>query len=532
MEKQAIRRTFDCVEFWAEHRPKAEALVFQNVRLTWSELHDAVDRLAKTLLAIGVKKGDRVAFLGMARPEFAVSFMAANKIGAVWLGISPKFAVDEIRELLNQSQPTVFITIREYRGKDLSRQGLDLVSDFECLKKVLVIGHTVPGVASYAELVAMPRTEINAQLAERSASISPEDPALLIFTSGSTGVPKGVVHTHASILASVETQIVQYQQHKGTRALLHFPINHVAADVELGYATMYAGGTLVLVDGFEPQAALDIIEREKVTLVGQVPAMFLLQMALPTFDKTDFNAVETFIWSGAQAPRSMVRKLMETAEKSGSLLFNGYGSTELAGFATYTQPGDDFETLCDSAGRAPEGIEVRIVDESRKELPQGEIGEVAVRGKLLFSDYLHQPEVYAARVDGEGWYYTDDLAWMDARGYIYIVGRRSEMFKSGGENVYPREIENVLEAHLSVLLAAVVGVPDPVYQEVGKAFVRVRPESSVTPGELDAFCRQHLANFKVPKTIEIRETLPLLPTGKVDKKLLMRDLGQCGVQPA
>jgi acyl-CoA synthetase (AMP-forming)/AMP-acid ligase II len=206
------------------------------------------------------------------------------------------------------------------------------------------------------------------------------------------------------------------------------------------------------------------------------------------------------------------------------MLITGYGSTEVCGFVTYTEKGDDIDTLLKTAGKIAPPFELKIVDDQRQEIPDGQIGEIAVRGPFMFKGYLNNPSATAEVLDKEGWYYTSDLAFKDSRGYITITGRKSEMFKTGGENVYPREIEEILETHGSVLFSAVMGVPDDIYQEVGWAFIMPMPGKEVTEEELRELCRSKLANFKIPKKFFIRPLLPLLASGKVSKLALKEEI--------
>lgn len=252
--------------------------------------------------------------------------------------------------------------------------------------------------------------------------------------------------------------------------------------------------------------------------------MYLLEFKQPDFFKTDFSSIEGFMWAGAAAPKIMIDVLTSICEKTGAVLITGYGSTEVAGFVTYTEKGDDLETVMKTAGKIAPPFELKIVDEGHEELPDGEIGEIAVKGPFLMKGYFNKPEATAEVIDEGGWYYTTDLAYKDERGYIYITGRKSEMFKTGGENVYPREIEETLELHDSVLFAAVMGVNDEIYQEVGWAFVMLIPGKTATEEELLSLCKSKLANFKVPKKFFIRELLPLLSTGKVDKLALKKEI--------
>lgn len=516
--------TWHYVEKWAEAKPAAEALVFGEERLTWGDFKERMDRIAEAYLEIGVQKGERIALLSAARNEFLLTYMAAGKVGAMWLGLNPKFTLDELRYQIGDSRPSILIAVRNFLGNDLAGTIHALKQEFSFLKKVLIIGEPMEGFDRFADFVDRPRPGFGEALAIRAAEIHPDDEALLMYTSGSTGKPKGVIHTHASIVENIKVEVSKFHVEKETRFLLHFPINHVAADVEIGFAGVMAGSALVFMEQFDPVGSLKTIEKEKITMFGQVPVMFLLQMKQPEFFQTDFSHVRLMAWAGAAAPKIMIDVLSGISGKTGSMLITGYGSTEVCGFVTYTEQGDDLHTLLKTAGRIAPPFELKIVDGGRQELPDGEIGEIAVRGPFMFKGYLNKPEATAEVLDKEGWYYTSDLAFRDKRGYITITGRKSEMFKTGGENVYPREIEDVLETHSSVLFSAVIGVPDELYQEVGWAFVMPMPGKEVTEEELREQCRAKLANFKVPKRFIIRPLLPLLASGKVNKLALKEEI--------
>ncbi|MBI5092458.1 MAG: AMP-binding protein [Candidatus Hydrogenedentes bacterium] len=515
-----LNLTWHYVEKWAAETPAREALVCGGERITWYEFKRRVDRAAKALLEAGVQRGDCVAMLSMARIEFMVTFMATLKIGARWLGLSPKFTVDELRYIVSDAQPKVLVTIREFAGRDFEDDIRSIWNTCGCIRKILVLGEPFEDAEDFGAYTSATRDDQDTHLYRRSGMGKPDDDALLMYTSGSTGRPKGVLHTHASIIANVAVQIQHFGFTAASRSLLHFPINHVAADVEIGFASVYAGATIVMMERFDPTQTLRVIEQEGVTVMGQIPAMFLMQMQTPLWALTDLSKVETFIWSGVAAPRTMVEALAEVAAKTGARLLTGYGSTEVAGFVTYTAPGDDIDTLHKTGGTIAPPFELKIVDERRQPLPQGEVGEIALRGPMMMKGYFNNPAATEEVLDVDGWYYTNDLARLDERGYIHICGRKSEMFKSGGENVYPREIEEVLEGHPGVLFSAVLGVPDPTYQEVGRAFVAIKPGYTLTEDDLRAYCKERLANFKVPRRFDFREHLPLLPTGKVNKPAL------------
>ncbi len=522
MNWKKLNLTWHYVEKWAAETPDAEALVFEETRLTWKNFKSQMDLAAKAFVEAGVKKGDRVAMLSMARTEFPITYMAASRIGAIWLGLNPKLTVDELAFQVNDSKPVVLVAVREFLGNDLSETLNTLVKGCPSIKKLLIIGEPIEGAESYAKFVDKPRKELDTELEKRAAEADEKDSALLMYTSGSTGKPKGVVHTHYSIIENIKVEVVKFYFRQGGRALLHFPINHVAADVEIGYAAIMVGGCLVCMDRFDPAESLKMIEKEKLNVIGQVPVMFLLQMMQPTFKEVDMSGIELFAWAGSAAPKAMIDALSEICKKTGAKLMTGYGSTEVCGFVTYSEKDDNEETLLTTAGKIAPPFELKIVDNNRKELPDGEIGEIAVRGAFMFKEYFNNPAATAEVLDKDGWFYTSDMAFRDKHGYIHITGRKSEMFKTGGENVYPREVEEVIESQDAVLFAAVMGVPDDLYQEVGWAFVMPIPGKAVTEEELLEYCKNKLANYKLPKKYFIRPLLPLLANGKVNK-LALRD---------
>jgi len=518
-----LNQTWHYVEKWANATPDADALVFGDEKLSWREFADRMDAVARAFLEIGIEKGDRVALLSMARNEFLTTYMAAGKVGAIWLGLSPKYTLDELRYQLADCRPKLLITLREYMGSDLAQTVSTLLKECPFLKKVLVIGEAFDGAESFADYVGKPRPDKAAALTQRASEIKETDEALLLYTSGSTGKPKGVIHTHRSIVENIKVEVEKFYFDEKSRGLLHFPINHVAADVEIGFGAIMSGGCIVCMDKFDPAQTLKIIEQEKITHIGQVPVMFLLEFKQPEFWTCDFSNVKAFVWAGAAAPKIMIDLLTPICQKSGAKLITGYGSTEVCGFITYTEKDDSAETLLKTVGKIAEPFELKIVDRERRELSAGEIGEIAVRGPFLMKGYYNKPET-ARVIDQEGWYYTTDLGFKDEGGYVRITGRLSEMYKSGGENVYPREVEEVIETHAAVLFAAVIGVPDDIFQEVGWAFVMPTPGQNVTEEDLRDLCKSSLANFKVPKKFFVRPLLPLLASGKVNKLALKDEI--------
>lgn len=519
MTSLSSTQTWHYLEKWAAAQPDAEAIVFEDIRMTWQDLKQAVDETAAALSTV-VQPGECVAMLAMARPEFLVTYLAAHKIGAVWLGLSPKYRFEELHGMLADCRPVALITLSQYQQDDLSVLVQALGQSLDCLKTILTIGDTIPDTMAYADFVKTQAAKGQAEAARRTAVGRHDDDALLIYTSGSTGKPKGVMHTHRSLLTSVAVQVQKWGMDRNTRLLLHFPINHAAASVAIGLAALVAGGCQVMMDRFDPVESLKMVERERLTIFGQAPAMFMLQLDHPLFHENTFATVRRFIWAGARAPLQLVERIAAICAKTGAGMLTGYGASETCGWITYTDPDADFAVLSKSAGRIAPPFELKVVDAAGGCVATGGIGEIWVRGPFLMRHYLNSPEATAAALDGDGWYHTGDLARQDTAGNIYITGRTNEMYKSGGEVVYPREIELVLESDPSVLMAVVVNVADPVYQQVGWAYVMPEPGHALDTEHLLRLCRDRLANFKVPKQLMVRDSLPMLANGKIDRRQL------------
>ena len=505
------------VDKWAAEKPEAEAIVFGDTRMTWAQVADAVDRTAKALLEIGIGKGDCVALISSARPEFVITFMATTKVGAMWTGLSPRFSIGEMGRILRDCRPTVLITQDRYNSSNLVERALTFSFELSCIREILVVGKAPRGMQSFEQFIADPRPHLDGPLRERMDQASPDDEALLMFTSGSSGFPKGVLHTHQSVLSNVQQEKKLLGMDGDTRILLHFPINHVAADVEIGYCAVYAGACLVMQGVFDAKSAIEMVDKERITILGQVPAMYMLELRDPAFAKARWDSVKTFVWGGSAASREMLKNLDALRQRTGARLVTGYGATEVGGFVTITKTSNSLDELHKCVGPAYKNCEIRIVDGNRKPVKPGKVGELAVKGPVLMKGYLNSPAMTAEVMDQDGWYYTKDLGSIDADGVLTMHGRRSEMFKTGGENVFPCEIENVLESHPAVLFAAVVAVPDDVFDEVATAHVMPVPGAKTSAEELIDWCKSQMSHFKVPKNIQFHQQMPLLPNGKVDK---------------
>jgi acyl-CoA synthetase (AMP-forming)/AMP-acid ligase II len=516
--------TWHYVKKWAEERPDKEALIFGEKRVTFKEFYDTTLRTAKLLLSLGVKKGDRVFTLSAARDEWLYHYMAAGMIGAIWYGLNPRYTKNEFLYQVDNAKPLVGFVVRTYDllQKDYREDMAAVKEANPDLKHLVVIGEPWEGTLSWEEEVKKDRPELDEALKKRMAEVNGDDPTLIIYTSGTTGKPKGALLTHRNIIAATEVEVKHFMvNHKPGEGkfLLHFPINHVAGAVEIAYACIYSGVPMVLMDKFDAAATLATIAKEKITVLGQVPAMFLLEFKVPDFDSYDLSSIRNYMWAGAAAPEGMVRKLAAT----GATLVTGYGQTENAGFITYSKPGDSMDDLIKTVGKCDDAFEIKLMNNDGKEVPKGEVGEIWMKGDLVMKGYWNNPSATAETIVAGGWLRSGDLATMDERGYITIVGRTKEMFKSGGYNVYPREIEAVIERHPNVAFVTIVPIPDETWQEVGKAFIMPVPGTEIKEEELRELCKKNLANYKVPKEFEVRPILPLLPTGKINRLALVAE---------
>ncbi|MFA5517917.1 MAG: class I adenylate-forming enzyme family protein [Spirochaetota bacterium] len=525
MSWEKLSKMWHFVEKWASEQPDKESLVFEDLRVSWKEFRERMNLAAKAFLEIGIQKGDSIAMISMGRTEFIETYMAAGKVGAMWLGLNPKFTIDELRYQIGDSKPKLIITLREHLGNDLSANLITLQKEFPFIKKILVIGEKFQGSENYSKYVSVPRLNLDKALEQRAAEINDDDNALLMYTSGSTGKPKGVVQTHRSIVSNSTVMIQKLKMTPKDKMLVHFPINHVASDVEISCSCLMSGASLVFQDKFDPVESLEIITKEKITILGQVPVMYLMQMQTPHWKNLNwYESIRFFVISGAIPPAPLISEMKRIKGETGCLVNNAYGSTEACGLITYTADDDSLDFIAKSIGKVPAPMEFRLVDDNNRDVETGTVGEMVFKGPFLFKEYLNMPEATDEVYDADGWYHSNDLAYADADGNLFMTGRKSEMFKTGGENVFPREVEEVIESHPAVMFSAVMGVPDDIYQEVGWAYIMLKPGQTVTEEEIEKICRAKLINFKIPKKFIIRAELPLLATGKVNKMALKEEI--------
>ncbi len=496
----------------ATYNPDRLAVVCKstNTSCTYSELNARVNRLVHALTNAGVRKGDRIAVLQHNCLQYIETFFAAMKTGAVIVPLDYRLVTRELAYLLNNSEANTLIIGANYLNLASSvRSELSTVKNFFC------IGQGAECMQSYDELVSLyPSTEPDIHVDE-------SDLAMLLYTSGTTGSPKGVMMTHRNLAAATMNLMEPFQIRPDDITLHTSPFSHIAAIWPL-LTHCYAGSTNVVVERFDPRVVLEAIEENRVTTWNSVPTMILRLLEYPDLKSYNLSSLRWVAYGASPMPVEVLKRAILNL---GNIFVQVYGLTE-ACLATLLPKEDhviegpeDKVRRLGSCGKPISGCDVRVVNEPGKDVVPGEVGEIIVRGDSITYGYWKLPEETALTIK-QGWLYTGDLATVDGAGYIYIIGRKKELIISGGENISPREIEEVIYGHPSVFEVAVIGVPDEKWGEAVKAVVVLRAGQAATEEEIRAFCRHNLAGFKVPKSVEFTESLPNTVTGKISRKQL------------
>jgi acyl-CoA synthetase (AMP-forming)/AMP-acid ligase II len=512
-----LPRISDYPAIIARLQPDRPAAILGERSLDYGQLAGQIDDCCRAMLAQGIAKGDRIAILSTPRPEYLVLLLAALRIGAIVVGLNPVHQLDEYRQVIADCTPKLLFAFGRPRGLDKLRALLALRQEFPCIKVMVDLAPAAehPFGMPYAAFLQAGAATPPSAYAAAIGNVSPDDVALIVHTSGSTGRPKGAMITHGNLARGADIQLDLFPA-SPLRALCNLPITHTACSSDIVAYAIAGGGMLIFQEQFDPRGVLALIETHRVTFLLQVTAMYYSILKAHAGGAHDTSSLIYLFFLGAPLPRDMIAQLM----RLGGRVVSGWGLTEATTSVTFTDPGDDLDTLAQSVGRPAPPHSLRIVDDEGRTLPPGEVGEVLVRGPCVMAGYYRQPEATAAAMTGDGWLCSGDLGRIDQAGRLILTGRIKEMFKSGGYNVYPREVEIVLESHPSVALAVVVAVPDPVYYEVGCAYLVCKPGCRVEQGDMMAFCRTRLANYKLPKYIRFRDELPMLSIGKIDKVTL------------
>ncbi len=509
----------DHLDRQAAERPDQDFLVLDDHRLSYQETKEQVDQTARALIAAGVGIGDRVAMLSAPRPEFFINFLAVTSVGGIWLGLNPKYTESELEHVLVDAEPSVVMAFSVAADDDQTEKLQSLVAGHETIRQLVVFDDPskLEGARAWGDFAAAADSVTDAELAARRGAVQGSDGAFLVYTSGSTGRPKGALISHrASNICNVIA--VERKGLDNRTIICNLPINHIGAIGDICARTMTGGGTLHFQERFDPVAMMSTIERERLNTIAGVPTMLQMCVNHPEFDRFDLTSVDLIAWGGAAMPAELLEALMDKAECRRATM--GYGMSETTGGVTYSGLTDPIDLLVTTVGTPDDRQPLRIWHPDGREAAEGEAGEIQVKGDFTMLEYWRRPEATKDAFTDEGWLRTGDLAVRRDDGYIQIVGRMSEMFKSGGYNVYPREVELALEECSDVSMAAVISVPDPTFQEVGVAYVMGTADAAPDPEVVRSGVRERLANYKVPKQVIVLDELPMLPIGKVDKAAL------------
>jgi acyl-CoA synthetase (AMP-forming)/AMP-acid ligase II len=508
------------VEWFAKKSPHAPCALFKNVVLSYKEVQDAIERCCLHMTRLGIKPGDRVAVLSTPRPEYLILLMAIARTKAIYVGINPRYTPREIAHALELTRPRLLLSLASLESVDYTQVLSQVASSFSETSVLYFndVASCLHGLSSAsADLLGLPSMMSDSQL-QASVELQdaqPDNPrhdvAAVVFTSGSTGKPKAAMLTHTGMLHAASVQAGRFNP-KQARYLNNLPVNHVGCLMNLTLACLVTGGAIVFQEKFSAQDSLDLLQRHKINVWLQVPTMFQECVQHPNYSPQALRHVKSICAGGGALPAPTIAQL----RKIGAPLFVEYGQTETSSSATYSDAGANDDVLANSIGRIDPNFEIRIVTPDLKPCQVEEVGEIQARGKLLFAGYFNDSQATREAFTADGWLRTGDLASFRTDGNISIQGRLKEMIKSGGYNVYPREIELCLEQFPSIKQAVVIGLPDEKYGESVHALLLMNDDPPTT-ATLREHCRAVLANYKVPKSFRRVDYFPLLANGKIDR---------------
>ncbi len=482
-----------------------------NRKITYREWNHTVNRTANFLRErLNVNKGDRVAVLAVNGVEYLDLWFACGKIGAIIQLLNWRLTPYELRGLIADATPKVLVYSPEFAATVDQLRGQ--VPSVTCW---VALGEHKPGDIAFQEREQFTDTR------PPEVDLSWLDPWAICYTGGTTGLPKGAILTHRAITANSVNTVMSWGLTPDDMGILQMPLFHTGGFNVFTAPLVHMGGTSIICKTFDIDQVFNLFRDEPVTLFVGVPTMFIMMQQHPRWAEADFSHLKICGSGGASCPLPVIEKFAER----GITLFTGYGLTE-AGPNTFWLPPEERRGKPGSVGKPMFHVDVKIVDGKGNAVGMDEIGELLVRGPHVCAGYWGKPEETAKAITPEGWLHTGDLARYDADGCYYIVGRSKDMIKSGGENIYPAEIESVLHGHPAVAEAALIGVPDEKWGEVGRAIVVVKPGATLTAEELLAFCGTRLARFKIPKSVVFVDSLPKTAAAKIDKKVLVEQYGK------
>ena len=516
--------------------PDRPALVScqQGINWTYRELSQKVDAFAAGLLALGLKPGERVGIWSPNNAEWTVTQFATAKAGLILVNINPAYRLSELEYALNKVGCRAIVTATRFKTSDYigmintlapelarSQPGHLQSAKLPQLRAVIQIGETVPGAIGFDTVYGMGGDAERARLKQLENELQFDQPINIQFTSGTTGLPKGATLTHHNILNNgyYIGEIMHYTEQD--KVCIPVPLYHCFGMVIGNLACIAHGAAMVLPgEGFDPLATLQAVASERCTSLYGVPTMFIAELDHPRFKEFDLTSLRTGVMAGAPCPIEVMRRCIRDMHLTEMTI--AYGMTETSPVSTQTHIGDPLEKQVTTVGKVHPNIEVKIIDSEGRIVPRGTPGEFCTRGYSVMLGYWDDAERTAQAIDSAGWMHTGDLATMDEDGYCNIVGRIKDMVIRGGENIYPREIEEFLYRHPKIQDVQVFGIPDQRFGEELCAWIKPRPGETLTEDDVKAFCKDQIAHYKVPRYIRFVDEFPMTVTGKM-QKFIMRE---------
>lgn len=518
--------------------PNHEALVYadRGLRMTYQQFNEQCRLVAKGLMSLGIDKGENISVWTSNVPEWVQLQFASGYMGAPIVTVNTNYRQSELEYLLKQSDTTTLILMPDYRDHsfietvkalcpelDESEPGNLQSSRLPLLKRIIVIGdYQGSGVITWDELLAGAEQITDEQLDARHATLHHDDVINIQYTSGTTGFPKGVMLTHFNLVNNAMNIAECMNLTKEDRLCIPVPFFHCFGCVIGTLAITTVGGTMVPVQEFSPDAVMATIEQEKCTAVHGVPTMFISKLNSPNFPNYDLSTLRTGVMAGSTCPVEVMKSVIDKMGMKDITIC--YGQTESSPVITQTRVDDDFTAKVETVGRALPNLEVKIVlPGTNDEAPRNTQGELCTRGYHVMKGYYNNPEETANVIDEDGWLHTGDLATMDEQGFVRVTGRLKDMIIRGGENIYPREIEEFLYTHPKVFDVQVAGVPDEKYGEEVVAWIITRPGEELSEQEVRDYCQGKISRYKIPKYIKFLQEYPMTASGKIQKFKLRDD---------
>ena len=521
----------------AETYPDSQALILrhQGVEWTYAELQRRVDQLAAGLLALGIVPGDRVGIWGPNSAEWVLTQLATAKLGAIMVCINPAYRLYELEYALNKVECKALITDESFKTSDYLGMLKTLAPELEyCepgalastklpnLKHVIRMGSSSSaGMHNFDQICELATDADRAALLGLQTQLKPDDAINIQFTSGTTGNPKGATLSHCNILNNGYLTGEAMRLTPADKLCIPVPLYHCFGMVLAVLACVSHGATMVFPgEAFDPQQTLQTVQDERCTALHGVPTMFITELDHPNFSSFDLSSLRTGIMAGAPCPIEVMKRVISEMHMRDILI--AYGQTELSPINNITLPDDSLERRTETVGRAMPWVEIKVIDEAGHVVPVGEKGEICTRGYSVMQGYWNDPEKTAETIDAAGWLHSGDIATMDACGYVRIVGRIKDMIIRGGENVYPREVEEFLYQHPAISEVQVFGIPDKKMGEEVCAWVQLNEGATLSADDIKAFCKDQITHFKIPRHIRFVSEYPMTVTGKI-QKFVMRD---------